>query len=138
MAANTSNALKQLIEGGGLTLAAYRDAAGHDEEDGTRPYVVITEGIATVPDGRSDGGDGETCTEECQVSLFEPWKDEDGNVIESPTLIHQLVALLHGAQLDTAPQRVYGVTVINRRRLLEPSRSIVHNPITVNVHRSII
>lgn len=137
MAANTSNALKVLIESGGLGLAAYRDAAGLDEEDGTRAYVVITEGIAVIPDGRSDGGEGETCTEEVQVSLFEPWKDDDGNVVESPTLIHQLVALLHGAQLLAAPQRVYGVSVVNRRRLLEPSRSIVHHPITVNVHRSI-
>lgn len=134
MAANTANAIKVLIENSGLGIAAYSDGADQFEQ---LPYITITEAIAVVPDGRSDGGDGESCTEEVQVDVWERWKDEDDVVVESPTLIHDVVRLLHGAQLDQAPRRVYGVTVINRRRLLEPAKSLVHHAITANVHRLI-
>ena len=49
MAATIAGALKAHIESLGLGLAAYRDEA---PEGATLPYCVITEAVATDPDGR--------------------------------------------------------------------------------------
>lgn len=136
MAANISNAIKSLIEGSGLGVACYRDAAPANEE---LPYVTISEGITATTEGRADGGAASSTQEVIQVDLWEAWKDAEGEIVESPVLGRDVVKVLHGAQLPTAPMRAHGVTVISRRRLLELNttgatyRGLVHTAITAMV-----
>lgn len=133
MAITIGAAIKFHIESSGLGVAAYRDVAPAGEE---RPYATIAEGIAITPDGREDGGkENNVSTETVQVDLWETWRDVDGELVESPTLAADLARLLHGSRLEAAPMRVYGVTVVSRRRLFEPTRSIVHTAITATVNR---
>jgi hypothetical protein len=137
MAATTGNAIKAHIEAE-LSLAMYRDTAPNGEPV---PYGTVHDAITVTPDGREDGGIGNAGTETVQVDLWEPWRDVNGEVAESPFLADNVVKVLHGAQLETAPKRVYGVTVISRRRLLEPDassptyRGLVHTAITATVRR---
>jgi hypothetical protein len=134
MAQTLSVALKQHIESLGLGIAAYKDAAPDDER---RPFATITEGISVTPDGFADGGVGETGTEQVQVDVWEDWKDEDDTVAESPTLALAVARATHGAKLAMSPGRVYGVSVVSRRRLLEPDTNTVHTAITANVRREL-
>lgn len=134
MAVNLSNALKEHIESLGLGIAAYKDVAPDTEQN---PFATITEGISDTPDGFGDGGVGETGTEQVQVDVWEDWQDEDGNVVESPTLARSVARGTHGAKLAMAPGRVYGVSVVSRRRLLEPDTNTVHTAITANVRRDL-
>lgn len=136
MAANISNAVKTFLEGAGLGVACYRDAAPANEE---MPYITISEGLITTTDDRADGGRSSTVSELIQIDLWEVWRDADNEVVESPTLARDVVEALHGAQLPAAPMRAYGVTVLNRRRLLEADltgptyRGVVHTAITATV-----
>jgi Protein of unknown function (DUF3168) len=133
MAATIGNAIKAHIEGSGLQLRAYRDAAPANEDF---PYVTIVDRIVYTPDGREDGGKANNVgTETVQVDLWERWRDVDGEVLESPTLADEVLRALHGSRLDAAPMRVYGVTVVSSRRLLDPAASIVHTAITATVNR---
>jgi hypothetical protein len=133
MAATVGNAIKAHLEGSGLQLRAYRDAAPSDEQP---PYVTITDRIVYTPDGREDGGkDNNVGTETVQVDLWEQWRDVDGIVVESPTLADDVLRALHGSRLESAPMRVYGVTVVSSRRLLDPAGSLVHTAITATVNR---
>ena len=134
MAATTGNAIKALIESLGLGLAAYRDGAPDNQ---LSPYVTILDGLAVTPDDHADGGTGGTCTETVQVDLWEDWQDADGNVVESPVLAPSVVRGLHGAKLDSSPNRVHGVVVVSKRRLLEPDTNTVHTAITANVRRDL-
>jgi hypothetical protein len=134
VATNLSNALKEYLEGLGLGIAAYKDAAPDDEK---RPFATITEGISVTPDGFGDGGVGETGTEMVQVDVWEDWRDEDDNVVESSSLALAVARATHGAKLAMAPGRVYGVSVVSRRRLLEPDTNTVHTAITANVRREL-
>jgi hypothetical protein len=90
-----------------------------------------------TPQDRSDGGVGVAARELVQVDLFEQWRDVDNIVVESPTLANEVVKVLHSAELPLAPVRVHGMTVVSRRRILEPARSIVHHAITVEVSRDL-
>lgn len=133
MAATIGNAIKTEIERSGLQLRAYRDAAPANEDF---PYVTITDRIVYTPDGREDGGRANNVgTETVQVDLWERWRDVDGEVVESPTLADDVLRTLHGTRLESAPMRVYGVTVISSRRLLDPAGSLVHTAITATVNR---
>lgn len=133
MTTTIANALKVFLESCRVGAAAYRDAAPFDEQ---RPFITITEAIAVTPDGRGDGGRGETGIEMVQVDTWEDWKDDDGVVVESDLSL-TVARALHGARLETAPTRVYGVSVVSRRRLLEPDTNTVHNAITANVRRTL-
>lgn len=138
MAATIGNAIKAHIEST-LSLSTYRDAAPVGEP---MPYATVTDGIVYTPDSREDGGKANnTGTETVQVDIWEPWRDVDGETAESPTLAGDVLRTLHGSRLETAPMRVYGVTVVSRRRLLEPDstgpthRGLVHTAITATVNR---
>lgn len=133
MSATVANAIKAYIEKLGLGVDAYRDAAPFDV---TKPYITIVEGISVVPDGYGDGGSGETGAELVQVDVWEDWKDEDEVLVESDLAL-SVARAMHGARLETAPTRVYGVSLISRRRLLEPDTNTVHNAITANVRRTL-
>ena len=134
MAASLANAIKGLIEGAGLGLAAYRDSAPWDE---AMPYVTISEGISVTQDirGEGDGLAVSAVIELIQIDVWERWKDEDENLVESPDLALRVQRALHGARLETAPMRVYRLAAPNRRRLLELSNNVVHNAITASVQR---
>jgi hypothetical protein len=134
MASNRANALKQLIESGGLSLAAYKDSAPASE---SRPYCTVGDGISTIPNGAPDGGDETDCTELAQVSLWEDYQEPDGTPMESPTLADDLARLLHGAQLVDAPMRVHGVSVVDKRRLVDNGRNVVQTAITVRLRRAL-
>lgn len=134
MSATVGNALKALLETSGLGLAAYRDAAPEDEPS---PFITITDGLSVTPDDFGDGGNGGTCTETVQVDLWETWKDEDGEVVESPHLAPSVIRALHGAKLVTSPSRAHGVVVVSKRRLLEPDTNTVHTAITANIRRDL-
>lgn len=140
MAASTSGALKALIEGAGLGIAAYRDEA----PDATAlPYVTIFERIALVPngiDGRYDRDSGpHTGNETVQVSLWEQWRDPTTRALsESYTLSDALVRLLDGAALPVAPRHVWGVKFLSSRRLPpELDANLVQTAMTIEVVRDI-
>lgn len=145
MSATTATALKTIIEGAALGLAAYRDRA----PTGTRrPYVTITEDISNVPERHGDHGDpdaDQATTELVQVDLWSRLKtgnpdDYDGNLndpYEDPALIRGLHLLLNGGRADTAPTRIYGITVDDYVRLVEHDRGVVHHAFTVRVRRAV-
>ena len=55
--------------------------------------------------------------------------------MESPTLGRALVRGLHKCQLLTAPNVVYGLLVVNSRRLTELDNNLTHYAITATVHQ---
>jgi len=138
----TANALKAWIEAGGLSITCYRDRAPDAVEDllqsaGT-PYVTIHEGISEVPSGIDNAfcADDFTIVEQVQVSLWQRWKDPTSNTVnESYTLAAALRRLLNGAQLATAPTRVFGVRVTNRVRALDVDGDLVHDAFTLDIDR---
>lgn len=142
MAATIANALKLLIEGGGLGLSAYRD----DTPAGaTLPLVLIHEGISVVPDpsnARHDRAGGRNqVREQVQVSLWQAWHDaEDGNDTESYTLPDALAELLDGAVLPASgsaapPKHVWGVRLLAAPRIVDRTQNRVHHPMTIEVVR---
>lgn len=135
MSASTAGALKTRIEAAGLGLSAFRDRPvdGH-----ALPYVTIHEEIALVPDPGADDDPQGTGKETAQVDLWQQWRDPSGALVENYSLPRQLHAALKGAPLDTAPDRVYGVKVINRIRLVERDENIVHHAYTLEISRQLI
>lgn len=133
MSASTSGALKALIEGAGLSLSAFRDRPVDEQP---LPYVTIHEEIVLVPDaGANDDPDG-TGKETAQVDLWQQWRDPKARTLtESYTLPRALHAALKGAQLPTAPDRVYDVKVRSRLRLLERDENVVHHAYTLEIVR---
>lgn len=139
MAATTATALKQLVEGGGLGLSGYRDAA---PSDATAPFVVITEGISVVPD--RTGGDGlkdDTATENVQMDLYETYVNDSNPaapvLAESYTLAAGLRRLIHGASLPAAPFHVYAVRVELSSRTRDVELNLVRTRYSVNIYRSL-
>lgn len=137
-AATVGNAIKREIEAS-LAIAAYRDVAPATE---VPPFITINDGIVTTPDDRVDGGRANNvATTTVQIDVWEAWRDVAGNNAESPTLADDVTRLLHGSRLEAAPMRVYGVTVVSRRRLLDTEakgathRGLVHTAITATVNR---
>lgn len=135
MASTTGNALKEVIEAAGFNLSASRDAA---DKYAQLPFVTVDDEIQLLPRGRSDGGSGEVGTERAQVNLWQLWRDNRDRSAEDPTLARSLVTTLHGARLDSAPIRVFGVSVADTRRRIERERNqpvIVHHVIDVDIQR---
>jgi hypothetical protein len=131
----TANALKAWIEAGGLGVTVYRD---RPPEGTAYPYVTVHEGISEVPSGTDNAfcADDFTIVEQVQVSLWQQWKDKASNAVtESYTLAAALRRLLNGAQLATAPTRVFGVRVTNRVRALDVDNDVVHDALTVDIDR---
>jgi hypothetical protein len=129
MSATTGGALKAWIEAGGLGIAAYRDSA---PENATWPHVVVHEGLVKIPDQDGDTGDTgatHTIAETVQVSLWQQRADE------FYTLPDALVRRLHGTRLPTAPTLVYAVLVASSARLPDEDPAILHDAITVTIHR---
>ncbi len=149
MAATTSGALKQLIEGAGLSLDVYQDRAPQTDPPVKPPYVTITEEIALVPDRLEDGGPAQTVgagseAETAQVDLWQQWKNPAtsgtgaGQITEDRLLPKKLRRVLHGADLGaigTPAQRVYACLVRNSVRLLEQDENLVHHALTLEIRR---
>ena len=133
MSATTAGGLKALIEGLGLSLAAYRDEA----PAGTlRPYVTITEELVWVADTIEDGA-AATGVETCQVDLWQDWHDQAaGKIAENYTLAPALKRGIDGARMvvigTTLP---YTALVRHSLRQLEPTENLVHHSLTVEVWR---
>lgn len=119
-------------------MAAYRDEA---PERASLPHVTILEEIALVrtgADGRFDREAGsQSSTETAQVSLWEHWREADGDKGESYTLGDALIRLLDGATLPVAPTHVWGVLFRSSRRLVERENNLVQTAITIDVVRDI-
>lgn len=134
MAASLSGALKQLIEGAGLGLAAYRDDAGTNVTDSR--WVTISEGIVTTTRRMGDDGADDPVTELVQVDLWQPWRaGPDGGAAEDYSLADDLHACLHGAVLADAPMPVRSCKVDDVRRLVERERNLVHHALTLRIER---
>lgn len=134
MSASLGGALKQLIEGSGLGLAAYRDDAGK-----TTPaarWVTISEGIVKITERLGDDGADDPVTELIQVDLWQPWRAQvAGDPGEDYDLADQLERVLHGARLTGAPTAVRSCTVDDTVRLVERDSNLVHHAITVRIRR---
>jgi hypothetical protein len=141
-AMTSAGAIKQLIEGGGLSLAAYRDDAPKLTEQ-PLPYVTIDEGVAVSTELHGDTGDpnghhGES--EQLTVHLWQAWRTDDGKPAENYQLPRKLTTLLRTARPfaygpDDAPVRVYGIRISGRARLVEDEANIVHHAITCTLRR---
>lgn len=146
MSASTSTAIKSLIESSGLHLAAYRDVAPEgttvwNPGAGPTPFVTVTEAIAVTPSSINAPLTGEAVSvvsEVAQVSLWQAWRDPDSDsrrIVESMALPDELVALLHGGRLVTAPTHVWAMYVRSSRRLLEREENVVQHALTVELVR---
>lgn len=136
--ATSSGALKQYIEAQGLGLSAYRDNAA---EGAVLPYVRIHEEITKTPRRSGDFGDQAAevlVTEEVQLDLFQPYKNDSNAVVEVYPLTDQLVRKLHGAHLASFyTKRVAGVRVLNSTRFLNEDENVVRHLITVALDRAL-
>lgn len=131
MAATTSGAIKAHLESQSLGISVYRDRA----PDGTTfPYVTVSESVSVVPDLSGDfGASTPTVTELVSVDVWQA--ERNGVTGESYTLVPSVVRALHGANLTAAPTKVYGVRVVGDVRLPEPDNDLVHEAVTVEIHR---
>jgi len=141
--ASTAGALKTLVESAGLGITAFRDRPVDElgiNADGTlKPYVTIHEELALVPDAGAEEDPDGTGKETAQLDLWQSWRvPATGAVAESYTLPRRLHAALKGAQLPSAPDRVYSVIVRNRIRLVERDENIVHHAYTLEIVRQLI
>lgn len=135
MAATLAGALKAYVESLGLGLAAYRDVA---PETAALPYVIITEGIDTVPDGISAERDFPGVRETVQVTLWQKWRDDTTRAVtESFTLPRSLEQSLAAFPLANTPTRVYGARIVSAARLLERDANLVQHPITLEIARNV-
>ena len=140
MSLTSSGALKALIEGAGLTVAAYRDAIPNDSK---MPVVTIDENVATSTERHGDSGDpdghhGES--EQVFVHLFELWRDANGRPAERYELVRSLKKLLRTARPfqygpEDAPVRVYGLRIDGHARIVERTENVVHHTITTTLRR---
>lgn len=140
MAATSAGAVKAIIEGAGLGLAAYRDAM----PDLTKlPTVTIDELVSVIPERHGDafqpnGHHGEI--EDLRVHLWQRWRGADGRPAETYALTRQLVRALR-----TAPPfaygtpgslvRVWGLRVSGHARIVEDEDNVVHTALTVTMRR---
>lgn len=139
MSASTSGALKALIEAAGLGLTVDRDE--RSKTNTSANWVTIDEMISSVPSRTIntpyDPLGPKVVSELVQVNLWQTWKGQDKNTLESAALARSLYHALDGARLATAPTHVWGVTVRSSRRLPpEQAANLVHTVITVEVIRN--
>lgn len=135
MSASTSGAIKALLEGAGLGVAIFRDRA---PEGAQRPYVTVSEALFVTPEpafSQFDDPEGHV-NERVQVGI---WQDARSNatrgVTEDYSLPDAVMLALKAAGLPSAPTQVSGVRVASRARLYEAKSNVVHDAVTVNVHR---
>jgi hypothetical protein len=145
MAASTSGALKQFLEGplamGGAAIGVpvYRDQA---PDLALKPYLTVSEAVAIVPDKLEDGA-ASTVKEHVTIDVWMQWKDDNGVLTESYTLPGAVAKALQGSRLlasgsGAPPTTVYGVIVHNvGPRLLERDERIVHVPIWLEIWRAL-
>lgn len=152
MAASTSGALKQFLEGplamGGANLgvSVYRDQA---PDRTAKPYLTVSEAFAVVPDLLEDGM-ATTVREHVTIDVWMDWKNlgatavngvNPGGILESYTLPTAVAKALQGSKLLTSgsgapPTTVYGVLVHSiGPRIVERDENIVHVPLWVEVWR---
>jgi hypothetical protein len=145
MAATVAGALKALIEGAGLKLAAYRDTA---PPTAALPFAVIIEGI-----GRSDAQHGDfgsasarpAVREQAQIDLWQQARDPaSGERTEDYGLPDGLFRALHGRRLSGLDPVSSPVIVRTSRRLgasepneAKPGSNLVRDIFTVEVIREI-
>lgn len=137
MAATTANALKAHLEAQGLGITFYRDEA----PPGTAlPYGIITEAVTVTPEtafNPRDDAEGHV-SEQAQVSIFQRRRHPTTNAItESYTVVDATCRALHGARLTAMPTYGGHCRVVGRTRLLEDEETVVHDPITVEVRRTL-
>lgn len=135
MSATTSGALKAYIEALGLSLSVSRDRVA---DNASLPYVTVTEAIAVVDDHHGDLGSltsADAVTETAQVSLWEQWRGADGRPVETYGLPDTLAKALRRWQGTVAGRRVYGVSQVNRVRLLDAEANVVQHAYTLTIRR---
>jgi hypothetical protein len=129
MAATSGSALKALIEGLGLQLAAYYRRAPSGE---TMPYVSIRGPVTAIPDAMEDH-QLSTGTESMQVELWEAAGQQSEPRHEG------LLAGLHGAQLPNVGtnKRVYTTLVRHFQSVDDPEAGRVRFIIDVDLLRQL-
>lgn len=140
MSLTSSGALKALIEGAGLKLAAYRDGM---PEKHKLPAVTIDEDVATSQERHGDTGDPDGHHGESElvyVHLWELWRRPDGRSGEDAAVLRGLKHALRTARPfqygpDDAPVRVYGIRIDGHARLVEDTENVVHHTITCTLRR---
>lgn len=140
MSATSSGALKAIIEAGGMSVAAYRDAIPTGQ---TMPVVTIDENVATSQERHGDTGDVDAHAGESElvyVHLWELWRDDDGKPAERYELPRKLKATLRNARPFSygptdAPVRVYGIRIDGHARIVEDEENVVHHTITCTLRR---
>jgi hypothetical protein len=132
MAATLSGAIKAHIEAQGLGVPVDRDEATQGR---TYPYVVVREAFDSTKDPGSNAYSGDhRISELVQVDLFDVRKrSATQQTVENYTLPDALARVLNGVRLDTAPTKVYGMTLVGRTRIVETQR--IHHVFTAQVRR---
>ncbi len=136
MATTTARAIKDFIESSlGLGLSAYGDRPPQQQK---RPYIVILEEIALVPDLFEDFK-ATTAVETVQVDLFEDWRDLlSGQLLEDYTLAPRLRRGLHGARTASIGSLiVYALRVQSSRRAIDEQANEVRHILTLEVYREL-
>ncbi len=142
MSATTSGAIKAFLEKQGLGISVFQDQAPPmtGGKPTARPYVTVDEGIAWASNGYEGYSDvtKQVGVESAQVNVWQTYrKGTDDSVQENAMLAPAVARALHGCQLPTAPTVVYAVRVVGHIRMLEIDNNIVHNAITVQLHREL-
>lgn len=142
-AATTSGALKQLIEGAGISgLNAFRDVVAASK---AYPYVTVHEGVSLVPDPSSspyDTGVSPSFIEEAQIDLWQQYRNpvEGSNtLIEDTSMARKVIAAVHGKHFagPVGAGKIFGVKVYNSMRVLEEKENIVHDVIMVRLTKEL-
>lgn len=139
MAASIAGALKALLESLGLGISVYRDAAPAGQP---LPYATVRERISVTKSlsGRGDFGDPASKSpveEQVQVDVWQQWRNPaTGALAETYTLARAVTSSLDGAVLPSPPMQVHGVRLASAVRFVEDDNNLVHDAITVVVHRA--
>lgn len=150
MSNSTATAIKAYLEGAGVGVPVL---PGYLRQTAQYPCVTVDEQIGLTSDptfNQFDDSRGHV-TELVQVDVWQHrWNPQNlREVIEDYTLPDTVLRLLKGAGLSTAPTRVFGVRVLDSRRLpyeVVPSKkpgvaptvaNVVHHTITVEVRRTL-
>jgi hypothetical protein len=145
MSATTAGALIQYLQTKGLGIPIYRDEAPPttNGQPTPRPYLTVSEGIATVPDPLEDGA-STTAREHVTLDLWMDWKNTATNqVVESFTLPGAVTRALQGTRLlpsgsGAPPTTVYGVITHSvGPRILERNENSVHVPYWIEIYRAL-
>jgi hypothetical protein len=140
-AVSMATAGKQMIEASGIGIPAFRDGAPENVRIEDGPFIVITEGISITPVRGGDAAGADTAEEEMQFDLYQMWQDRSGvppKIAEVPQRAVDLMTILHGGQLLTAPHHVYALRVTNQVRTRNKEANTVRNLFLVTAFRQLI